>query len=113
MQLHNFCKIIATLQATLLLLLKINATFLFFFCATKTCPNYYFEMKPALGVSVKSVHLVAGRLGFYSQSGHAKDFKNSIRSFRSRRSVQAKVRRVLCTVCVVRLVCPLTAFNHS
>ena len=55
--------------------------------------------KPALGVSVKSVHLVAGRLGFYSQSGHTKDFKNSIRSFRARRSAQAEVRRVLCMCC--------------
>ena len=52
-----------------------------------------------LGVSVKSVHLVAGRLGFYSQSGHTKDFKNSIRSFRARRSAQAEVRRVLCMCC--------------
>ena len=51
------------------------------------------------GVSVKSVHLVAGRLGFYSQSGHTKDFKNSIRSFRARRSAQAEVRRVLCMCC--------------
>ena len=66
-------------------------------------------MKTALGVSVKSVHLVAGRLGFYSQSGHAKDFKNSIRSFRARRSAQAKVRRVLCTVCVVRHVMSLNS----
>ena len=55
--------------------------------------------RPALGVSVKSVHLVAGRLGFYSQSGHTKDFKNSIRSFRARRSAQAEVRRVLCMCC--------------
>ena len=54
---------------------------------------------PALGVSVKSVHLVVGRLGFYSQSGHTKDFKNSIRSFRARRSAQAEVRRVLCMCC--------------
>ena len=54
---------------------------------------------PALGVSVKSVHLVVGRLGFYSQSGHTKDFKNSIRSFRARRSAQAEVRRVLCKCC--------------
>ena len=50
--------------------------------------------KPALGVSVKSVDLAAGRLGFYSQSGHTKDFKNSIRSFRARRSAQAEERRV-------------------
>ena len=57
------------------------------------------NLKPALGVSVKSVHLVAGRLGFYSQSGHTKDFKNSIRSFRARRSAQAEVRRVLCMCC--------------
>ena len=54
---------------------------------------------PAPGVSVKSVHLVAGRLGFYSQSGHTKDFKNSIRSFRARRSAQAEVRRVLRMCC--------------
>ena len=54
---------------------------------------------PALGVSVKSVHLVAGRLGFYSQSGHTKDFKNSIRTFRARRLAQAEVRRVLCMCC--------------
>ena len=52
-------------------------------------------MAPALGVSVKSVRLVAGRLGFYSRSGHTKDFKNSILSFRARRSAQAEVRRVL------------------
>ena len=49
--------------------------------------------------SVKSVHWVAGRLGFYSQSGHTKDFRNSIRSFRARRSAQAEVRRVLCMCC--------------
>ena len=55
--------------------------------------------QPALGVSVKSVDLAAGRLGFYSQSGHTKDFKNSIRSFRARRSAQAEVRRVLCMCC--------------
>ena len=55
--------------------------------------------KPALGVSVKSVDLAAGRLGFYFQSGHTKDFKNSIRSFRARRSAQAEVRRVLCMCC--------------
>ena len=52
-----------------------------------------------VGVSVRSVHLVAGRLGFYSQLGHIKDSKNSIRSFRARRSVQAEVRRVLCMCC--------------
>ena len=54
---------------------------------------------PTLGVSVKSVYLAAGRLGFYSQSGHTKDFKNSIRSFRARRLAQAEVRRVLCMSC--------------
>ena len=51
------------------------------------------------GVLVKSVHLVAGRLRFYSQSSHTKDFNNSIRSFRVRRSAQAEVRRVLCMCC--------------
>ena len=61
--------------------------------------SYLFHQTPALGVSVKSVHLVAGRLGFYSQSGHTKDFKNSIRSFRARRSAQAEMRRVLCMCC--------------
>ena len=61
-------------------------------------------------VSVKSVHLIAGRLGFYSQSGHTKDFKNSIRNFCARRSAQAEVRRVLCMCCSS---CPSTAFNHS
>ena len=35
MQLHNFCKIIATLQATLQLLLKINATFFIFLVQQK------------------------------------------------------------------------------
>ena len=54
---------------------------------------------PALGVLVKSVHLIACRLGFYSQSGHTKDLKNSIRSFSARRSAQAEVRRVLCMCC--------------
>ena len=57
------------------------------------------QNRPALGVSVKSVHLVTGRLGFYSQSDHTKDFKNSIRSFRARRSAQAEVRRALCMCC--------------
>ena len=50
----------------------------------------YMRMQPALGVSVKSVRLVAGRLGFYSLSGHTKDFKISIRSFRARRSAQVE-----------------------
>ena len=54
---------------------------------------------PALGVSVKSVRLVAGRLGFYPRSGHTKDFKICIRNFRARRSAQAKVRRVLWMCC--------------
>ena len=59
-------------------------------------PTIVAARKPELGVSVKSVHLVAGRLGFYFQSGHTKDFKNSIRSFRVKRSAQAEaeVRRV-------------------
>ena len=56
-------------------------------------------MAMLVGVSVKSVYLVAGRLGFYSQSGHTKDFKNRIRTFRARRSAQAEVRRVLCMCC--------------
>ena len=57
------------------------------------------KLSELVGVSVKSVYLVAGRLGFYSQSGHTKDFKNSNRSFRARRSAQAEVRRVLCMCC--------------
>ena len=52
-----------------------------------------------LGASVKSVRLVAGRLGFYSQSGHTKDFKSSILNFSARRSAPAEVRRVLCMCC--------------
>ena len=68
---------------------------------------------PALGVSVKSVRLVAERLWFYaySRSGRTKHFKNRIGSFRVRRSAQAEVQRFC--VCVFRHVCPLTAFNHS
>ena len=54
------------------------------------------SLEPALGVSVKSVRLVAGKLGFYSQSSHTEDFKNSICSFCAWRSTQVKVRRVLC-----------------
>ena len=61
--------------------------------------NCFWLVEPVLGVLVKSVRLVAGRLGFYSLSGHTKDFKNSIRSFRARRSAQAEVRRVLCMCC--------------
>ena len=57
------------------------------------------DPEPALDISVKSVHLVAGRLGLYYQSGHTKDFKNSSRSFHARRSAQAQVRRVLCMSC--------------
>ena len=52
--------------------------------------------------------MVAEGLGFYSRSGHTKDFKSSIRSFP--RLAQPEVRRVKC-MCVVRLVCYLTAFN--
>ena len=62
--------------------------------------NLFTRMKPAFDVSVKSVRLVAGRLGFYSRSGHTNDFKNSIRSFRARQLVQAEVRRVLCMCCL-------------
>ena len=54
------------------------------------------------------VRLVAGRLGLYSWSGNTKDFSQ----LPARRSAQPEVRRAKC-VCVVRLVCPLTAFNHS
>ena len=61
--------------------------------------DQYPRIIPALGVSVKGVRLVAGRLGFYSRSGHTTDFKNRICSFRARRSAQAEVRRVLCMCC--------------
>ena len=60
-------------------------------------------MKSALGVSVKSVHLVVGRLGFSSQSGHTKDFKNSIRSFRAGRKCEGF------GVCVLRHVMSLNS----
>ena len=36
---------------------------------------------------------------FYSGSRHTKDFKNSIRSFRAKRSAQVEVRMVLCMCC--------------
>ena len=49
-----------------------------------------FSLWLALGESVKSVCLVAERLGLYSRSGHAKNYKNSIRSFSARRSAQAE-----------------------
>ena len=39
--------------------------------------------------------MVAEGLEFYSRSGHTKDFKNRIRSFRARRSAQTEVRSVL------------------
>ena len=38
------------------------------------------KLEPALGVSVKSVRLVAERLGFYSRLGHTKDFKGELKS---------------------------------
>ena len=58
-----------------------------------------FVCLPALGVSSKSVRLVAERLGFYFRSGHTEDFKNSIRSCSGRRSAHPKVRRVLRMCC--------------
>ena len=70
-------------------------------------------LTPALGVSVKSVHLVVGRLGFYSQSGHTKDFKNSIRSFRARRSAQAEkfVGKLLLAACWHNLLLEFSSSN--
>ena len=70
------------------------------------------KILPVLDVSVKSVRVVAGRLEFYSRSGHIKDFKSSTRSCPTRRSAHPEVRRVKC-MCVVRRICPLTTFNHS
>ena len=54
-------------------------------CLLRTCLIAFSIQltEPALGVSIKSVHLVAGRLGFSSQSGHTEDFKNNIRSFQA------------------------------
>ena len=49
---------------------------------------------------MKHIPLEASRLGFYSQSGHTKDFKNSISSFRVRRYAQAEVQRILCMCCL-------------
>ena len=74
----------------------------FVFSTRNTCLNstlILILLALTFSLSVKSVHLVAGRLGFYSQSGHTKNFKNNIRSFRARRSAQAEVRRVLCMCC--------------
>ena len=68
--------------------------------------------QPTIRVSFKSVRLVAGKLGFYSRSGHTNNFKNSIRSFPFRRSADKDARRDKC-MRVVCYVCPLTAFNHS
>ena len=58
-------------------------------------------------VSVESVRLVAEGLGYYSRSGHTKDFKISIHSFRARRWAQAEVRRVLCMCCSSCMYVPL------
>ena len=44
-------------------------------------PLCLYSIPPALGASVRSVRLVAGRLEFYSRSGQTKDFKSSICSF--------------------------------
>ena len=60
-------------------------------------------IQPALGVSVKSVRLVAFIPGWVT----LKTLK------RARRSAQAEVRRVLCMCCSTSTVCALTAFNHS
>ena len=63
--------------------------------------------RPALGVLIKSVRLIAGRLGFYSQSGHTKTLKVVLAA-----SCQA-LGTTGSAKCVVRLVCPLSVFNHS
>ena len=42
---------------------------------------HYKYQSPTLGVLVESVRLVAGRLGFYSESGYTKDYKSGIHSF--------------------------------
>ena len=58
-----------------------------------------------------SVTASAWGLGFCSLSGHTKDFKSSIRS--PPQGARHKRKCEGLSVCVVRLVCPLTAFNHS
>ena len=67
--------------------------------------------EPAHGVSVKSVRLGAGRLGFYSRTGHTIDFKIVFATFMPGARHNRKGKGFC--VRVVRHVCPLTAFNHS
>ena len=62
---------------------------------------------PALGVSVKSVHLVAGRLEFYSQSGHTTDFKIVFTAFTPGARHKRKCEGFC--VCVVRHVMSLNS----
>ena len=68
-----------------------------------------YAMLPALGVSVKSVHLVAGRLGFYSQSGHTKDFKNTVVFAAFAPGARHKRKCEGFCVCVVRHVMSLNS----
>ena len=67
---------------------------------------------PALGGSVQNVCLVVGTSGFYSRSGHTNDFESSIRSFPPGAWHKRKCEGLKC-MCVVRLVRPVTTFNHS
>ena len=60
----------------------------------------------ALGVSVKSVDLVAGRLGFYSQSGLS-------HSQLSRQALGTSGSAKGFVYVLFVMLCPLTAFNHS
>ena len=70
-----------------------------------------FFATPALGVSVKSVLLVARRLGFYFRSGNTKGLKVIFAAFAPGARHKRKCEGFC--VCVVRHVCPVTAFNHS
>ena len=69
------------------------------------------NLKPALGVSVKSVHLVAGRLGFSSRSGHTKDLKKYSQLLRQAIGTSGSAKGFVYVLFVI--LCPLTAFNHS
>ena len=55
--------------------------------------------KENLVIGFRSPHFRNASAIADSRSGHTKDFQNSIRSFRARRSALAKVRRILCMCC--------------
>ena len=67
------------------------------------------EQKSKLGSWVWLAFLCS----IYSRSSHTKDFKSNIRNFLPGARQSWKCEGLSTCMCVVRLVCPLTAFNHS